>query len=133
MGDAQHNSHLSRANQLSSVCFLIALAAAALSLLAGCRAEEKAAPPSRLTPQQERGRQLFATNCLMCHETTSSAEVQGPSLHRLYRKGSLPSGAPANDDRVRDAILLGRPNMPGYQNVLTGEQINDLLAYLRTL
>jgi mono/diheme cytochrome c family protein len=51
----------------------------------------------------------------------------------LYKKRSLPSGAPANDDRVRDAILYGRQNMPAFQYVLTDEQIDDLLAYLHTL
>jgi mono/diheme cytochrome c family protein len=133
MGDGQHNSHLSRANQLPSVCFLIALAAAALVLLAGCRTEEKTALLPKMTPQQERGRQLFSTNCQMCHETKSSAEVQGPSLQGLYKKRSLPSGAPANDDRVRDAIVMGRPNMPGYQYMFTDEQVNEVIAYLRTL
>ncbi|MCI0352927.1 MAG: cytochrome c [Acidobacteriales bacterium] len=58
---------------------------------------------------------------------------QGPSLKDLYKKKSLPSGAPANDDRVRDAIVMGRPNMPGYQGVLSDQQISDLIAYLRTL
>lgn len=58
---------------------------------------------------------------------------QGPSLKGLYKKKSLPSGAPANDERVRDTILMGRPNMPGYQYVFTDEQVTDLIAYLHTL
>lgn len=69
----------------------------------------------------------------MCHEVRGSAAVQGPSLEGLYKKRSLPSGAPANDERVRDAIMMGRPNMPGYQNLFTDEQVNQVIAYLRTL
>jgi mono/diheme cytochrome c family protein len=133
MGDGQHNSHLSRANQLPVWHFLMAILGAMLLLLAGCQSEENAAPSAKLTHQQERGRQLFSANCQVCHETKGSASVQGPSLQGLYRKPSLPSGAPINDDRVRDAILLGRPNMPGYQNLFTDEQVNQVIAYLRTL
>ena len=40
---------------------------------------------------------------------------------------------PANDDRVMDIIRYGRDKMPGYGQVLSQEQIDDLLAYLHTL
>jgi mono/diheme cytochrome c family protein len=43
------------------------------------------------------------------------------------------SGMPANDDRVRDIVMLGRNKMDGFGNILTPEQVNDLLAYLHTL
>jgi mono/diheme cytochrome c family protein len=76
---------------------------------------------------------LFSGTCQTCHETLSDTPRQGPSLKDVYKRKSLPSGAPANDERIRDAILMGRPNMPGYQYVLTDEQISDLIAYLHTL
>ena len=41
--------------------------------------------------------------------------------------------AQALDDRVRESIQLGRPNMPAFRNVLDDNQLNDLLAYLHTL
>jgi mono/diheme cytochrome c family protein len=112
--------------------WLLALSATALLLLAAC-SDKKAAPPPPLTPQQERGSRLFSANCQVCHEAMSNEVRQGPGLKGLYRKKSLPSGAPANDDRVRDAILMGRPNMPGYQCIFNDQQINDLIAYLHTL
>jgi mono/diheme cytochrome c family protein len=43
------------------------------------------------------------------------------------------SGLPANDDRVSDIIRNGRTDMPGYGQVLTSQNVNDLLAYLHTL
>jgi len=43
------------------------------------------------------------------------------------------SGMPANDQRVGEIIHLGRNKMEGFGNVLTDDQINDLLAYLHTL
>jgi mono/diheme cytochrome c family protein len=40
---------------------------------------------------------------------------------------------PANDDRVGDIIRIGRNKMDGFGNVLSDEQVKDLLAYLHTL
>ena len=128
---AQHNIHLLAANQPRLLCRLLALAG--LFLVAGCSAEKKAAPPPPLSPQQQNGQRLFSATCQACHETATNTIRQGPSLKNLFGKKSLPSGAPANDDRVRDAIMMGRPNMPGYQYVFTDEQITDLIAYLHSL
>jgi len=86
-----------------------------------------------LTPQEERGRRIFEARCAVCHDAYSTNGRQGPGLQGLFRKQYLPSGAPANDDRARDAILFGRRNMPPSQNVLDDQQLNDLLAYLHTL
>jgi mono/diheme cytochrome c family protein len=40
---------------------------------------------------------------------------------------------PANDDRMTDVIRYGREKMPGFGQVLSQQQINDLIAYLHTL
>lgn len=44
----------------------------------------------------------------------------------------LPSGRPANDDRVGDVIRLGRNLMPAIPD-LDDIEMKDLLAYLHTL
>lgn len=51
----------------------------------------------------------------------------------MFRKKYLPSGLPANDDRARDAILMGRSNMPGFRSALDEQEVSDLMAYLHTL
>jgi mono/diheme cytochrome c family protein len=43
------------------------------------------------------------------------------------------SGLPANDERIAEIVKFGRSKMPGYGQVLTQQQIDDLLAYLHTL
>jgi len=86
-----------------------------------------------LTPQEERGRRVFEARCAVCHDAYSSNPRQGPGLQGIFRKKYLPSGAPANDDRARDAIMFGRGNMPPSQNVLDDQQLSDLMAYLHTL
>jgi mono/diheme cytochrome c family protein len=43
------------------------------------------------------------------------------------------SGMPAKDQRVGEIIRVGRNKMEGFGNVLTDDQVNDLLTYLHTL
>ena len=43
------------------------------------------------------------------------------------------SGLPANDDRVTDIVKYGRAKMEGFGQVMTDQQIKDLLAYMHTL
>jgi mono/diheme cytochrome c family protein len=51
----------------------------------------------------------------------------------IFKKPYLPSGAPANDDRVTETILHGRNMMPAQGNRLDSQDLEDLLAYLHTL
>ena len=96
-----------------------------------------AAPKSdeelRLTPQQASGRRVFDAYCIACHEAYVDRAKHGPPLLGLYKKPAMPSGAPANDERVRENINLGRAKMPGFSNTLSEEQMQDLIAYLHTL
>ena len=90
-------------------------------------------PLSELTPQQSSGHQVYMARCAGCHYPNSEDPLHGPGLQGLYKKKYLPSGAPANDDRVTAVILRGRNMMPAFGNNLDDQQLADLLAYLRTL
>lgn len=50
----------------------------------------------------------------------------------MFKQPYLPSGAPANDDRVRHVILGGRNMMPAVRN-LDDQEMENLMAYLHTL
>jgi mono/diheme cytochrome c family protein len=54
-------------------------------------------------------------------------------LKGVYKKQFLPSGAPANDERVGEVIRHGRRMMPGYAQIYDDRQIADVIAYLKTL
>jgi len=86
-----------------------------------------------LTVQEQRGRDLFQTNCAICHNAYKQEPLQGPPLVAMFRKQALPSGLPATDLHVRDTILTGRRNMPPFNALLDDQQIDDLLAFLHTL
>lgn len=86
-----------------------------------------------LNPQQASGRRVYDSRCAECHYAYSKSNLRGPSLNGLFKKPFMKNGMPANDDRVTDIILLGRAKMPAFQNKLTQQQLDDLLAYLHTL
>lgn len=86
-----------------------------------------------LTSRQAAGRRVYDAHCLSCHAAYSRSGKNGPSLQGMFRKLYLRSGIPANDDRVKDVIVLGRPMMPAFRDQLTDLQLNELLAYLHTL
>lgn len=80
------------------------------------------------------GKRLFQLSCCGCHggRISNVAKVP-PNLAGLFSRRSLPSGAPATDAQVRATILGGRSNiMPSFQDVLTDDQIGDIIRYLHT-
>jgi len=87
-----------------------------------------------LNAQQAAGRQVYDQHCDRCHAPYSSRGKQGPSMKGIFQKPYMPlSGLPANDERAGEIIRLGRSKMPGYGQVLTQQQVDDLLAYMHTL
>jgi mono/diheme cytochrome c family protein len=107
----------------------------ALIALAGCDVERRKSDGELgLNPQQAAGRKLYDNYCDRCHRPYSTKGKKGPGLKGVFQHQYLPlSGLPANDDRVTDIIRNGRPDMPGYSQVLSAQDIQDLLAYLHTL
>jgi mono/diheme cytochrome c family protein len=117
-------------------CFvLLVLIEGMLVALSACQVERRKSDAELgLNPQQVSGRHIYDQYCDRCHAPYSSRKRQGPSLQGLFQRQYLPaSGMPANDARVGEIIRVGRNKMEGFSQVLTGEQIDDLLAYLHTL
>jgi mono/diheme cytochrome c family protein len=112
-------------------CLIVLL----LALACGCEVQRRKSDAElRLTPQQASGRHIYDHYCDRCHSPYSSRKRQGPSLKGLFKRDYLPeSGMPANNARVGDTIRMGRNKMDGFGNVLTDQQVDDLLAYLHTI
>jgi mono/diheme cytochrome c family protein len=110
------------------------LCALALLAASGCNVEpRKTDAELGLDPTQALGRRVFDANCARCHEPYSKSGLHGPSLRNLYKKQFMPSGQPANDDRITEVILRGRAKMPAFSGTLSQRQLDALLAYLKTL
>lgn len=74
-----------------------------------------------------RGRQLFATNCAICHGQTGKSVMPGaPNFDR--GEGML-----RPDFTLLAAIRSGKNAMPAFQGILPDRDILDVIAYLRTL
>jgi mono/diheme cytochrome c family protein len=97
----------------------------------GCRAGlPPGKPVDALTAEEAAGHAVYQQQCARCHAAYTTQGLHGPSLYGIFRKPYLPSGAPANDDRVTGM-------MPSFANALpdTGEdaQLAELIKYLHTL
>jgi mono/diheme cytochrome c family protein len=103
-------------------------------LLAGAGCSSKAAEtPHTLTPQEEHGQRVFASTCALCHKPDSTEPLNGPGLKGVFKKEYLPSGLKTSEQQVRETILHGRKNMPPIGGLMSDQQLNDLVAYLKTL
>ena len=93
-----------------------------------------ASPPAaeKLSEEARRGEGLFLQRCSLCHLPRKlkfgSAAVIGPSL-----SGQFKDAAPDQMKILRGFILKGGPDMPGFQYGLEPKEVDDLIAYLKTL
>ena len=115
-------------------CWIGAALAACLTL-AGCDVERRKSDAELgLNPQQASGRKIYDNYCDRCHRPDSTKGKKGPGLKGVFQHQFLPqTGLPANDERVTDIIRNGRPDMPGYSQVMSAQDMQDLLAYMHTL
>ena len=88
--------------------------------------------PAKLTEQETRGEGLFRQRCSLCHLPRKlkfgSPPVIGPDLSGLFKEAG-----PDKMKLLRGSILKGSPNMPGFQYGLEPKEVDDLIAYLKTL
>jgi mono/diheme cytochrome c family protein len=112
---------------------LLALALIGTMLIAGCKQLPQPTPLNELNAQQTRGYYVFQQHCRTCHSDRVSQPLYGPALRGVFKKKYLPSGAPANDDRVAATIINGYGIMPAQGRTMSDQNLKDLMAYLHTL
>src|SRR5438270_8498423 len=113
--------------------FRVLLMGCALAALVGCRSGLPPVPLDQLNAQQMHGHAVFQARCAECHNDRRDRPLHGPSMVGVFKRPSLPSGAPANDERVRATIVNGHGMMRGMGNSMDQQDIDDLLGYLHTL
>ncbi len=120
-----------------SPCLRVSVAMAALTvlILSACDVERRKSDAELgLNPQQVAGRKLYDNYCDRCHEPYSSRGKKGPSMKGVFKRQYLElSGLPANDERLADIIKNGRAKMEGFGQVMSDQQVKDLIAYMHTL
>jgi mono/diheme cytochrome c family protein len=104
------------------------------SLCLQAQSKSGAAQPAaeKLSEEAIRGEGLFLQRCSLCHLPRKlkfgSPPVVGPSL-----SGQFKDATPDQMKVLRGFILKGGPDMPGFQYGLEAKDVEDLIAYLKTL
>jgi len=80
----------------------------------------------------EKGKAVFE-RCSVCHNPDSTEKKMGPGLKGLFKRDKLASGKKATEANIRARIDEGGQGMPAYKDMLSDDEKNDLIAYLKTL
>jgi mono/diheme cytochrome c family protein len=79
-----------------------------------------------LNDKQQHGRQLLAQSCGVCHlPPEMGAKTYGPPLNKAAGNG--------DDDIMREYIMNGTPRMPAFKLYLKPDDIDAIIAYVRTV
>ena len=79
-----------------------------------------------------RGEAWFYQRCSLCHMgRIVKDDVYEPMGPRL--SGLLKGASPEKEKLVREQIQRGSPRMPGFQHTFAPAELEELMAYLRTL
>jgi mono/diheme cytochrome c family protein len=79
-----------------------------------------------------KGKEVFE-QCGVCHNADSEEKKMGPGLKGLFKKDKLTNGKKPSDATVKAKIDEGGNGMPAYKDMLSDQEKEDLLAYLKTL
>ena len=111
---------------------LAGLGVCASGVAIGCHSLPPPTPLNELNAQQSHGHVVFESHCGQCHYDRENGPLHGPSMRGVFKKPYLPSGAPANDERVTSTVLHGHGLMPAQPN-MDSQDLDDLMTYLHTL
>jgi len=104
-------------------------------IAAGCLAVALAAPSvfGQKAGDATKGKSVFDDNCSVCHNADSEEKKMGPGLKGLYKHDKLKNGKKPTDANVRALINAGGGGMPSYAVMLSDEEKDNVIAYLKSL
>jgi mono/diheme cytochrome c family protein len=80
------------------------------------------------------GKRIFDQSCAGCHSVDGKVKKTGPSMKGLFRRPKMKDGVtPINDLTLRTLMELGGTGMPVFSDVLSEEEKDSIIAYLKTL
>jgi cytochrome c len=102
--------------------------ACCLAVAAGSIAALAAAPKG----DAAKGKEVFG-QCAVCHNADSTEKKMGPGLKDLFKHDKLVNGKKVTDANVREKIEQGGNGMPPYKDLLSDDEKDNVIAYLKTL
>ena len=79
-----------------------------------------------------KGKEVFE-QCGVCHNTDTDEKKMGPSLMGLFKREKMTNGKKPTEANVKAIINAGGNGMPAYADMLTDEEKDHVIAYLKTL
>jgi mono/diheme cytochrome c family protein len=80
-----------------------------------------------------RGKNLFDSKCIFCHNAYSTNTIVGPGLKGVLNNKELPiSRKPATPENVADQLREPFSSMPSF-SYLTDKEVSDIISFLNTL
>ena len=92
-----------------------------------------AAPQAKPKGEASKGKEVFATQCSVCHNVDTPEKKMGPSLKGLFKRPKMVTGKRMTEENVREQINNGGNGMPAYGDMLTPEDRENVIAYLKTV
>ncbi len=112
------------------------LALTLLCIASGTTSAQQAQSPTALNANEKAGRSIFQTRCAMCHvgQQPASEMATDAAQRRPATLGPLLSKANASDEtKLRLKIKDGSRLMPGYKHTLNDQQIDQVIAFMKTI
>jgi mono/diheme cytochrome c family protein len=78
-----------------------------------------------------KGEEVIA-QCTGCHSIDTDETKVGPSLKGLFKKRQLLNGRPATEANIRLVIKRGVGGMPAFETILPADQLDSLVAFLKS-
>ena len=79
-----------------------------------------------------KGKEAFE-QCAVCHNADSDEKKIGPGLKGLFKMDKLVTGKKVTEENVLEIINNGGNGMPAYSDMLSKEDKDNVIAYLKTL
>ena len=124
---------------MKSVYLLLGISVLALSGLAFAQektpAKKAPAGGAKNSPAAVvRGKEVFDKKCAVCHYPESDAKKIGPGLKGISKRGTFTVNQnKVTDESLKTWIENGDTLMPPFKEVLEAPQIQDVVAYVKTL
>jgi len=80
-----------------------------------------------------KGKEIVGEQCAVCHNTESEEKKMGPTLKGMSKRAKMKNGKAPTDANVKAVINAGGNGMPAYQDMLSEDEKEHVVAFLKTI
>ena len=127
--DFDHGLDNERGSQMNGLRLLVLFSASCF-----CMAALDVSLTSAASGDSTKGKILYATNCVVCHGEGGKGDgVIGAALRPPPADLTAPQVRGKSDTDLRSVIREGHGTMPAWKSRLNEQEIQNLIAYIRSL